>query len=40
VSKVEYIDEATGNNAPALRQVTGPEFKLGKFGVAVVTFEK
>ena len=40
VAKVEFIDEATGNNPPASMQVAGSDFRLGKFGVAVVTLAK
>jgi Glycosyl hydrolases family 39 len=40
VAKVEFIDEATGNNPPASIKVAGSDFALGKFGVAVATLEK
>ncbi|HEV2426190.1 MAG TPA: glycosyl hydrolase family 39 [Terriglobia bacterium] len=39
-AKVEMIDLATGSNPPAASPVAGSSFKLGGFGVAVVTLAK
>jgi len=36
-AKIEVVDQTTGSNPPASRSVTGSAFKLGGFGVAVVT---
>lgn len=38
-AKVEMIDLATGSNPPASGTIEGPSFKLGGFGVAVVTLK-
>lgn len=39
-AKIEVVDQTTGSNPPASRSVTGSAFKLGGFGVAVVTLVK
>jgi len=39
-AKIEMIDLTTGSNPPASESVTGSSFKLGGFGVAVVTLAK
>lgn len=39
-ANIEMIDLTTGSNPPASESVTGSSFKLGGFGVAVVTLAK
>jgi len=39
-SKIETIDLATGSSPPVTKWVTGSNFRLGGFGVAVVTLAK
>jgi hypothetical protein len=39
-AKIETIDLTTGSNPPATSRLTGSNFKLGGFGVAVVTLAK
>ena len=36
-AKIEWIDLATGSNPPSSQSIAGSTFKLGGFGVAVVT---
>jgi hypothetical protein len=36
-TKIEWIDLATGSNPPASQSIAGSTFKLGGFGVAVVS---
>ena len=37
--KVEFIDQTTKSDPPASRSLTGTEYTLGAYGVAVLTFE-
>ena len=39
-AKLEMVDLATGSNPPAVSTISGSSFKLGGFGVAVVTLAK
>lgn len=39
-AKVEVVDLTTGGNPPAVSTLPGSSFKLGAFGVAVVTLAK
>jgi len=38
--RIEAVDRTTGANAPTSRKIDGPTFKLGAFGIGVVTLVK
>ena len=38
--RIEAVDRTTGTNAPMSRRIDGQTFKLGAFGIAVVTLAK
>ena len=39
-AKLEVVDVTTGSNPPATSTISGTSFRLGSFGVAVVTLAK